>query len=194
MTERLRKQLMGSTELYDPNMMGNQLPQFGPIEGVEVGAVFESRAECARKGVHPRNVAGIAGIQKDGAYSICLSSGYEDDKDDGDFFVYTGTGGQQDSFSVSKKQVADQSFEHKDNYALLKSVETKRPVRVVRGPNPRSKYAPVQYYRYDGLYTVEKAYLDKGKSQFTVCKYELRRLPGQRPIPINPDFNTRKRK
>ena len=41
------------------------------------------RKECALAGVHPANFAGIAGSQN-GAYSICLSGGYEDDKDDGE--------------------------------------------------------------------------------------------------------------
>ena len=33
--------------------------------------------------MHTANFAGIAGNQN-GAYSICLSGGYEDDKDDGE--------------------------------------------------------------------------------------------------------------
>ena len=41
------------------------------------------RKECALAGVHTANFAGIAGSQS-GAYSICLSGGYEDDKDDGE--------------------------------------------------------------------------------------------------------------
>jgi len=42
------------------------------------------RAECLEKGVHRASVAGISGSATEGAYSICLSSAYEDDKDDGD--------------------------------------------------------------------------------------------------------------
>jgi hypothetical protein len=41
------------------------------------------RAACAEKGVHKALVAGISG-SADGAYSICVSSAYEDDKDGGD--------------------------------------------------------------------------------------------------------------
>jgi len=43
-----------------------------------------NRKECSEAGVHPQHTAGIAG-SKDGAYSICISSGYEDDKDEGDY-------------------------------------------------------------------------------------------------------------
>ena len=71
-------------------------------------------------------------------------------------------------------QSSDQSFEHRDNKALLvcvslrhalaecnlvclqRSVETQNPVRVIRGFKLKSKYAPREGYRYDGLYTVEK--------------------------------------
>ena len=37
-----------------------------------------------------------------------------------------------------------------------KSTETKQPVRVIRGYKLHSPYAPLEGYRYDGLYTVEK--------------------------------------
>ncbi|KAF8197099.1 PUA-like domain-containing protein [Pholiota molesta] len=121
----------------------------------------EQEGLCA-KGVHSKTVAGISGSVREGAYSIVLSGGYRDDKDEGDFFIYTGTGGQEDTFAGGGgPQVADQTFEHKDNAALLKSAETKRPVRVVRGVNVQSKYAPPSGYRYDGLYVVERAYMGK---------------------------------
>lgn len=35
------------------------------------------------------------------------------------------------------------------------SAQTKKPVRVVRGYKSSSDFAPVEGYRYDGLYTVE---------------------------------------
>lgn len=39
---------------------------------------------------------------------------------------------------------------------LQMSSQTKKPVRVIRGYKLHSEYAPVEGYRYDGLYTVEK--------------------------------------
>jgi hypothetical protein len=36
------------------------------------------------------------------------------------------------------------------------SVELKKSVRVVRGANRRSKWAPAEGYRYDGEYFVEE--------------------------------------
>ena len=43
------------------------------------------REECASTGVHALHFAGIHGSKDLGAFSICLSGGYDDDKDEGDF-------------------------------------------------------------------------------------------------------------
>jgi hypothetical protein len=53
------------------------------------------------------------------------------------------------------------------------SAETKKPVRVIRGFKCKSKYAPAEGYRYDGLYVVEKAWRAPGLNDkgFLVCKY-----------------------
>ncbi|KIJ95627.1 hypothetical protein K443DRAFT_682892 [Laccaria amethystina LaAM-08-1] len=180
--ERIRQRMM--RDLYNEADLAMQTdPRFGKPE-YPVGTTFQSREECVSAGVHALHFAGIHGTNRLGAFSICLSGGYEDDKDEGHFFKYAGTGGQSDSFSSGGRQVADQTFDHPHNSALKKSVETKRPVRVVRGPNDKSKYAPAEGYRYDGLYVVEKAYLDKGVSGYEICRYELRRVPGQPPLPI----------
>lgn len=45
-------------------------------------------------GVHRPHVAGIHGREAHCAYSIVLSGGYEDDVDNGDEFIYTGSGGR----------------------------------------------------------------------------------------------------
>jgi len=69
-------------------------PVFGHIPGYPVGSRFENRAELAKAGVHRHIQAGIAGTAKEGADSIVLSGGYEDDQDFGDELVYTGYGGE----------------------------------------------------------------------------------------------------
>lgn len=71
-------------------------------------------------------------------------------------------------------QSCDQSFSHKLNRTLQASVETKNPVRVIRGYKLTGEYAPSKGYRYDGLYSVEKAWLEKGVEGYMVCKYALR--------------------
>ncbi|KAF7334491.1 hypothetical protein MVEN_02278600 [Mycena venus] len=120
---------------------------------------------------------------KMGLFSIVMSAAYEDDIDEGETFVYTGTGGKRDSaFGTPGPQIADQDMEHPHNASLKKSMVTKRHVRVVRGPNPESPWAPLKGYRYDGLYSVTEAWEGKGRSGYKVCKFRFVRVPGQPPL------------
>jgi putative restriction endonuclease len=113
--------------------------------------------------------AGISGSKSEGADSIVLSGGYEDDVDLGDTIVYTGHGGQD---PVTRRQVADQKLE-RGNLALARSATQGLPIRVVRGPDPASPFAPESGYRYDGLYRVEDFWSETGKSGFRVCRFRL---------------------
>ncbi|KAG8802885.1 hypothetical protein FRC17_006324 [Serendipita sp. 399] len=166
--------------------------QFGHIPGVPVGTCWEFRTECSKDAVHAPVVAGIAGNTVDGAYSVALSGGYDDDVDLGYAFTYTGAGGRDLSGTKDAPknlrtgpQVCDQTFDNPRNRALQISCETRNPVRVIRGYKLPSIYAPETGYRYDGLYIVEKAWMDRGINEhgYKVCKYALKRLPGQPPIP-----------
>ncbi|KAJ7812323.1 PUA-like domain-containing protein [Mycena olivaceomarginata] len=133
-------------------------------------------AECCAARVHRTTEAGIHGC-KDGAFSVVMSGVY-DDVDDGETFIYIGTGGRQNSSSC-----ADQSMEHKQNQYLVKSFKSRKVIRVVRGKNPASKWAPASGYRYDGLYFITEAWEEKGKTGFKVCKFRFKRLPDQLPLP-----------
>src|SRR5919202_2478494 len=79
---------------------------FGEIPGYPEGRVFDSRAELADAGVHKPLIAGISGSVRDGADSIVLSGGYEDDLDFGDVIVYTGHGGRDQE---TGRQIANQT-------------------------------------------------------------------------------------
>jgi predicted restriction endonuclease len=80
---------------------------FGHIPGYPEGASFASRAELSEAGVHRPTMAGISGSQSEGADSIVLSGGYEDDEDLGVEVVYTGHGGRD---AESRRQVAHQQL------------------------------------------------------------------------------------
>lgn len=80
---------------------------FGEVPGVSEGYHFQSRLELSAGWVHRPIQAGISGSQKEGADSIVLSGGYEDDEDHGDVIIYTGHGGRDQS---SGKQVTDQEL------------------------------------------------------------------------------------
>uniref|UniRef100_A0A915JUQ6 YDG domain-containing protein n=1 Tax=Romanomermis culicivorax TaxID=13658 RepID=A0A915JUQ6_ROMCU len=123
------------------------------------------------------------------AYSVCLSGGYEDDVDFGTMFTYTGEGGRDlrgTKTTPKNLRTAPQSRDQilsKGNAALVKSIETKNPVRVVRGYKLNNKYAPETGYRYDGLYTVEKSWQANGLSGFKVFRFAFKRVDGQVDLP-----------
>ncbi|KAI0348037.1 hypothetical protein BDW22DRAFT_47112 [Trametopsis cervina] len=183
------KEPMGvQNRTYDPKT-------FGSIPNVPVGTWWETRKECSIAAIHAPWVAGISG-GPDGCYSVALSGGYEDDVDLGEGFTYTGSGGRDLKGTKhnpknlrTAPQSYDQTFDTKDNRALLKSVETRKPVRVIRGYKLHSRYAPAEGYRYDGLYTVEKAWQEKGLNPkgYLVCKFAFKRLPNQPPLPVYAD-------
>jgi E3 ubiquitin-protein ligase UHRF1 len=50
--------------------------------------------KVSESGIHRPPVGGIHGRDNQGAFSIVLSGGYEDDIDNGDDFMYTGSGGR----------------------------------------------------------------------------------------------------
>jgi len=64
------------------------------LQGVLVGEWWKDRLDCRQWGAHFPHVAGIAGQSGVGSQSVVLSGGYEDDKDEGEWFLYTGSGGR----------------------------------------------------------------------------------------------------
>nr|CAB3267500.1 UHRF2 protein [Phallusia mammillata] len=164
----------------------------GPIPGVPVGTLWKFRVQVSEAGVHRPHVSGIHGKESEGAFSIVLAGGYEDDEDNGDEFTYTGSGGRDLS---GNKRTAEQSCDQvltKSNMAIARTCHVKvdakngaessdwkksRPIRVVRNYKgaKHSEYAPEEGNRYDGLYKVVKYWPDKGKSGFIVWRYLFRR-------------------
>ena len=148
---------------------------FGHVPGYPVGSHFASRTELSEAGVHRPTVAGISGGEQEGADSIVLSGGYEDDTDSGDEIVYTGRGGRDEA---TQRQIADQDFRY-GNRALAHSSLHGLPVRVIRGWRHRSPHSPSAGYRYDGLYLVDDYWQERGRSGFLIWRYKLVKLPEQ---------------
>jgi putative restriction endonuclease len=145
---------------------------FGHIPGYLEGSEFASRAELAAAGVHRPTQAGISGSAREGADSIVLSGGYEDDRDEGDEIIYTGHGGRD---PASGRQVADQTLTAQ-NLALARNKALGLPVRVVRGGRHRSPHSPATGYRYDGLYRVDDYWRESGQAGYKVWRYRLVKL------------------
>ena len=148
---------------------------FGHIEGINVGEIFPNRRVLSEYKVHKPTQAGISGSESEGADSIVLSGGYEDDRDYGDVIIYTGHGGRN---PLSGHQVEDQKMK-RGNLALARNITTGLPVRVVRGPDQTSSFSPAEGYRYDGLYRVCDAWSEKGKSGLLVWRFRLEAVDTQ---------------
>ena len=142
---------------------------FGEVPGQPEGTFYPSRAALSRAGVHRPLRAGICGNAREGAASIVLSGGYEDDEDWGDVILYTGQGGRDEA---SGRQVAHQTL-LRGNEALGRSRALCRPVRVVRGEGLRSRFAPPSGYRYDGLYRVRDSWKERGRAGYLVWRFRL---------------------
>lgn len=146
---------------------------FGHIPGYPEGSLFEDRAALHESGVHLPIQAGISGSQTEGAESIVLSGGYEDDADYGDVLIYTGHGGRDPN---SGQQIHDQPFT-RGNRALALSKQNGLPVRVIRGSRHDSPHSPPPGYSYDGLYAVEEFWREVGTSGFEIWRFRLVKIP-----------------
>ena len=56
--------------------------RFGHSDQYEVGSIFDSRKALSDAGIHGPPMHGIWGRQREGACSIVMSGGYEDDIDE----------------------------------------------------------------------------------------------------------------
>jgi putative restriction endonuclease len=142
---------------------------FGHIPGTTVGQIFKDRAELAKAGIHKPTQAGISGGGKEGADSIVLSGGYEDDQDFGDIIIYTGAGGREES---ATKQTFDQKL-LSTNLALAKSHLEGFPVRVSRSLKHKDPSSKEKGYEYSGLYRVDDYWREKGRAGFNIWRYRL---------------------
>jgi putative restriction endonuclease len=157
---------------------------FGEIKDVVVGTEFASRAELAASGIHKPTQAGISGSATKGADSIVVSGGYEDDEDYGDYLIYGGQAG----FDPNTKLQNEDAELSRGNLALVVSYNKGLPVRVTRGLGSRQRT-----YRYDGLYLVERWWVDRGKSGFRIYRFALRKIDdkpistpaGELPLPAS---------
>ncbi|KAI5655786.1 hypothetical protein M9H77_32973 [Catharanthus roseus] len=157
----------------------------GAVPGVEVGDEFQYRVELAMVGVHRLYQAGIDYMKHNGmhvAISVVASGAYSDDMEDADSLIYSGQGGNTPG---KDKKREDQKLE-RGNLALRNSITTKNPVRVIHGmketkstDSSDSKSKIVTTYVYDGLYTVEHYWPEKGKHGNQVFMFKLKRIPGQ---------------
>lgn len=148
--------------------MAKSASVFGPVPGIAPGHEFTNRLELWSAGVHRQTQAGISARQGEGAESIVLSGGYEDDEDLGAVIIYTGRGGRS---AESQQQVADQTLTGA-NRELARNVLTGLPVRVTRKVTEAGR----SFYRYAGLYRIASYWAETGKSGHRVWRFRLEEL------------------
>ncbi|KAK3377199.1 PUA-like domain-containing protein [Lasiosphaeria ovina] len=131
-------------------------------------------------GAHGAPISGISGTPELGAYSIVTSgrsTTYGDmDEDHGDVLYYSG---DQSTDNVNPTRVIMTS---KRTQSLEKSMQTGRPVRVLRSSGGSSLFHPSVGIRYDGLYRVTERLQKFNKKGGMYYQFKLIRDPGQTPL------------
>lgn len=155
--------------------------RFGEIPDYPVGSLFDNRAKLPASGAHRPPVAGISGSKLDGSDSIVLNGGYLDDIDEGNYIIYTGHGGQNNSH----RQIRDQELTASGNWALKISFEERIPIRVIREPRGDHRWSPLgsnTIYRYDRLYLIERYWPERGTDGYRIWRYRLESMNQSMPM------------
>ncbi|TEY71140.1 hypothetical protein BOTCAL_0100g00020 [Botryotinia calthae] len=150
--------------------------------GLTVGDCWPRQMAALRDGAHGAPQAGIVGDKEQGAYSIVISKHYEGfDLDLGDTVHYSAPGAIE---SITK----DADSENSGVMALRRSIDTRKPVRVLRSANCAWKLGPAAGIRYDGLYRVTDVGVVINGKGGKYWRFTLKRLPrfnGSDQAPIN---------
>lgn len=158
--------------------------RFGAVEGVQVGHVFGvgdyqrlGRQEMMDSGFFRPFVTPEWNAPGEGCYAVILNNDNGASTDEGDRICYAGSGGRRRGQNRTAPQSYDQDFENLTNAALRQNSQTGEPVRVIRGPKLQGGHGTGESgggYRYDGLYTVEKAALVQShNSRFKTAMFTL---------------------
>jgi hypothetical protein len=146
------------------------IPVYGHPGSYRPGDTFRNRIDLSLSGVHRPCRTGVCGTPALGAESIVLAGQYEEDNFEEKEILYSGNGGRDPK---TGRQITDQ-VATTGILALLRSIETGLPVRVLRKV-PAGDDGP-DVYRYEGLYRVVGSTHGPGKSGFLVYVFRLRPL------------------
>jgi putative restriction endonuclease len=148
------------------------VPTFGHVGTYRPGDTFRNRIDLSLSGVHRPRRAGVCGTPALGAESIVLAGQYEEDDFGEEEILYSGNGGRDPKTGrQTMDQVATTGI-----LALLRSIETGLPVRVLR--KVPAEDGGLEVYRYEGLYRVVGSTYEPGKSGFLVYVFRLRPILG----------------
>jgi E3 ubiquitin-protein ligase UHRF1 len=162
--------------------------RFGDVRGVPVGTVFGAgdyqrlgRQQMTESGFFRPFVTPEWVAPGEGCYSVILNNDNGASSDEGDRIIYAGSGGRRRGQNRTAPQSFDQDWTNVTNAALRLNCETGKPVRVVRGPKlngPHGTSADGGGYRYDGLFVVERAELERlPGSRYRTAMFTMVRMP-----------------
>jgi len=141
---------------------------FGHPGSYRPGDTFHNRIDLSLSRVHRPRRTGVCGTPLLGAESIVLAGQYEEDNFEDEEILYSGNGGRDPK---TGRQIMDQ-VATTGIKALLRSIETGLPVRVLR--KVPAEDGGLEVYRYEGLYQVVGSTYGPGKSGFQVYVFRLR--------------------
>lgn len=160
---------------------------FGEIAGHPIGSSYRNRPAAAAARVHQLTMQGIAGNRHEGCVSIVLNGGYDTDEDYGDRIVYTGAGGQDPG--RRNVHIADQDLAYSPNAALVRSVETSKPIRIIRGSKGEAAFSPAAGFRYDGLFRAVAYWQHDGDDGWRRWLFDLVQLSADEAAAFTPAEN-----
>ncbi|KAL9066807.1 MAG: hypothetical protein Q9161_007313 [Pseudevernia consocians] len=148
-------------------------------DGLTVGQWFPFRICALNAGAHGATQAGIAGSEKTGAFSVVVSSDYDDlDKDEGDVLLYSG------SNSALNEDPANPVMTHATR-AMQRSYNDHRPIRVLRTAGGKWRNCPAKGIRYDGLYRIISDGIARNGRGGAYVRFKLVREANQRNIDLS---------
>ncbi|KAH8665796.1 PUA-like domain-containing protein [Tricladium varicosporioides] len=161
------------TYILDHEYTQKDFRNFGHND-LEVGACWPMQVAAWRDGTR---VGGISGTADRGCYSIVVSGAYRGlDRDTGDTLYYT---------TANAHDGAEKNTNTKENSftkSLILSIQTVKPVRVLRTSKCDWAGAPRIGIRYDGLYQVLSYKASKSEEKGAYLIFQLKRLADQNPI------------
>jgi len=133
------------------------------------GQWFPYHLSAKIHGAHGNPDSGIHGDRDHGAFSIVLSSGYNN-RDDGYEIKYYGTKAKAPGKPTPSTKYMMTAYDKKSEIRVLRS----------SGIDPPSQYRPSVGLRYDGLYKITSYNLMEEK--YSHYRFNLKRIGGQLPI------------
>ena len=145
--------------------------------GLSVGQWWPYQICALRDGAHGSMMAGIAGGENEGAFSILVSGGkYTDlDTDNGTTLLYTGS---QAPHAPTPLSASPNEFSS-GTKALQRSHQLGRWIRVLRSAKGKSVWAPRTGIRYDGLYRITEERVKRNRAGGRYVLFRLERREGQ---------------